>query len=99
MAAFFAGGDGEEIGANIPRSRWPDGAEIMAYVVEIVGRPGVYLVMSNTDQQIGVINGSDDEWYWQIFGSDVVYETSLARAKAAALREAKILEDKFLTGH
>ena len=66
----------------------------MAYVVEIIGRPGVYLVMSNTDQQFGVINGSDDEWYWQIFGFDVVHETSLARAKAAALNEAKILEDK-----
>jgi len=70
----------------------------MAYVVEIVDEPSVYLVISNTDRQIGVINGSDDEWYWQIFGFDVVHETYLARAKAAALREAKIAEDKFLTG-
>ncbi|MGO9427891.1 hypothetical protein [Rhodoblastus sp.] len=69
----------------------------MAYIIEIVGETDVYLVMSNTDQQIGIINGSDDDWYWQTFGYDVVHETSLARAKAAALREAKILEDKFLT--
>ena len=65
----------------------------MAFVVEVNGRAGVHLVMSRADQQVGVINGSDDEWYWQIFGFDVVYETSLSLAKTAALREAKSLED------
>lgn len=65
----------------------------MAFVVEVSGRVGVHLVMSRADQQVGVINGSDDEWYWQIFGFDAVYETSLSLAKTVALREAKSLED------
>jgi hypothetical protein len=56
----------------------------MAYVVEANGQAGVYLVMSRADQQIGVINGSDNEWYWEIFGIDVVHETALTLAKAAA---------------
>ncbi len=64
----------------------------MAYVAEVIGRPGVYLVMSDSCEQLGVINGSDDEWYWQIFGLGVIHETSLSRAKAAALIEAKRLE-------
>jgi hypothetical protein len=66
----------------------------MTYIVEIIGEAGVYLVMSQSGQQIGVINGSDDEWYWQIFGFDVVHETALSRAKAAALSEAKRLEGR-----
>jgi hypothetical protein len=57
----------------------------MAYVVEVDGRAGVHLVMSRADQQVGVINGSFDEWYWQLFGQDVVYEASLSQAKTAAL--------------
>lgn len=65
----------------------------MAHVIEVNDRPGVYLVMSQADQQLGVINGSDGEWYWQIFGFDVVYETTLSRAKTAALIEARSLED------
>ena len=65
----------------------------MAYVVEVDGRAGVHLVMSQADQQVGVINGSYDEWYWEIFGFDVVYVASLLQAKTAALTEAKFLED------
>jgi hypothetical protein len=37
---------------------------------------------------MGVINGSADEWYWQIFGQDVVFERDLESAKENALIEA-----------
>ena len=66
----------------------------MAYVVEVGGRVGVHLVMSHANTQVGVINGSDNEWYWQIFGFDVVYEASLLQAQTAALREAESLNDR-----
>lgn len=64
----------------------------MAYIIHVADREGVFLIMKQSGRQVGVINGSADEWYWQIFGLDVVHETDLSRAKAAALSEAERLE-------
>jgi hypothetical protein len=60
----------------------------MAEIVEFAERPGVYLVFSREGERIGVINGIDGEWYWQIRGLDVVYEPSLTLAIHAVLSEA-----------
>jgi hypothetical protein len=60
----------------------------MAYIVEVPDREGVLLVMAQSGRQMGVINGSADEWYWQIFGQDVVFERDLESAKENALIEA-----------
>jgi hypothetical protein len=65
----------------------------MAYLVELPERPGVYLVLSQSGDRLGVINGSDGEWYWQINGLDVVYESTLTLATGAALAEANRLEN------
>ena len=49
--------------------------------------------MSQEDQQIGVFNGSDGEWYWQIFALEVIYKKGLSQATTGALSEAKSRED------
>jgi hypothetical protein len=67
----------------------------MATIVEVSGREGVFLVLASSGRQIGVINGSADEWYWQIFGQDVVFERDLEHAKANALIEAGRIERKL----
>lgn len=64
----------------------------MAYIIEVADREGVFLVMAQPGRQVGVINGSTDEWYWQIFSQDVVFERDLEKAKAMALIEAERLE-------
>jgi hypothetical protein len=64
----------------------------MAKIIEVDGAAGVYRVVSESGQEMGVINGSGDEWYWQILGLDVVCERSYSEAETAILSEAAWLE-------
>ncbi len=38
----------------------------MAYIAEVVGRPGLYLVMSHGGEEIGSIEGINETWRWQL---------------------------------
>jgi len=59
----------------------------MTQIVELVSRPGQYVIVSETGSMIGYISGSDTDWRWSVNGADEVEETSLPRAKAAALKQ------------
>lgn len=66
----------------------------MAYIAEVIDHPGLYLIMSSGGEQIGWIEGMNEDWRWQINIETPVRETALARAKEAALKAARMVEDR-----
>ncbi len=64
----------------------------MAYIAEVVGRPGLYLVMSHGGEEIGSIEGINETWRWQLHSESPMPETSLTRAKEAVLKAARMLD-------